>query len=254
MTTAVTKSSLLARRQQFRRRQWLWRLLGLWRLTLAGLLAGGFLWLARAPFWHLSSIVVEGNRALSEERILAALDLHLPETVLHVDPQQLQERLQRALPLRSARVRRQLLPPALFIHVEERQTVAAAPLPGGRLGLIDAEGFWSDAGQYVTVPKPALTVWGFDTQKIPLWRRLYPQIAASPVIINVVDLRRVSDLVLRTELGEVRLGAFGPQFSEQLRQLDQMRGMTARYKAADIAFIDLRSSGKPTIRLRTITP
>lgn len=256
MTTFVSKSDLVARRKRFRRRQWLWRLLGLWRLSLTIALAGTLAWLGQLPLWQLKTpeeVQITGNHVLSRQQVLGNLGLSLPKPILLVDPQSIEQRLQTSLPLREARVSRQLFPPALLVQVKERQPVAIAPI-GGQPGLIDSTGFWVDSKQYHNLPSPRLAVWGYEMQKSELWRQIHPQIAASPVAINVVDLRRLSNLVLRTELGEVQFGPFGPRFSAQLRQLDRMRAIESRYKPEDIAFIDLRSSQVPVVRLRSITP
>jgi cell division protein FtsQ len=256
VTTAVSRSTLIARRQRFRRRLWLWRLLGLWRISLAVAFAGGLIWLGQRPLWQLSDpgeVRVAGNRDLTREQILAALELSLPEPLLQADPHRFERRLRAALPLRTARVSRQLYPPALSVRVEERQPVALAP-QADRSGYLDETGVWIDSRHYRRLKPPALSVWGFARHKTELWRQIYPRIAASPVAIQVVDLRTLGDLVLRTELGEVRLGAYGPHFGAQLRQLDRMRSVATRYKPTDIAFIDLRSMQMPVVRLRSITP
>ncbi|MBW4696537.1 MAG: FtsQ-type POTRA domain-containing protein [Aphanocapsa lilacina HA4352-LM1] len=256
MTTVLSKAVLVARRQEFRRRRWLWRLLGLWRVLLAAGLAAGLVWLAREPFWQIRSaeaVRIAGHERLQLDQIQRVLKLDYPQPILSVRPEQLQQRLLGALPLQTVRIERQLLPPSLSIEVQEREPVAFAPLPN-RPGLIDRSGVWIDSRQYRDFRPPQLTVWGYSAEKAPLWKELYPQVARSPLAIRVIDLRNLADVILRTELGEVHLGAFGPQFSTQLRRLDQMREALKRYPPGEVTFIDLRSSQLPVLRLRNPIP
>lgn len=256
MTTVLSKSVLVARRQQFRRRRWLWRLLGLWRVLLAAGIAAGLVWLARTPLWQVRSaeaIKITGAQRLEAEQIQQVLALRYPLPVLAIRPEQLEARLLTELPVVSARVQRQLWPPSLSFDLEEREPVAGAPLPG-KPGAIDATGVWIDLKRFGRFRHPQLTVWGYTADKAGSWKTLYPQVARSPLTIRVIDLRDPSDIVLRTELGEVHLGAFSAQFSTQLQQLDRMRDLIRRYPLAQVAFIDLRSSQLPVLRLRAPVP
>lgn len=255
MQTTVTKSSLVTRRREFRRQRWLLRLTGLWRLSLAAGLAGGLIWLKQEPFWQLhsgSAIDVRGNVALSRAQIRDALSITYPSAVTEVEPQTLREHLLTSLPVQSASIQRQLWPPALLVEVQELEPVAFAPRPG-EWGIVDHSGVWVSLRKYPALNRPKLSVWGYTDDKANLWREIYPQIAQSPLRVQVIDLRDPGNLVLRTEFGEVHMGAFSTRFANQLRRLDQMREITKRYKPADIAFIDLRSSQVPTLRLRVST-
>lgn len=256
VTTALTKSVLVARRQEFRRKRWLWRLLGLWRVVLAAGLAGGLVWLAEKPFWQLPgplAVSVRGNLHLSTEQVNRALDLRYPQSILAITPDQLEARLLTALPLESVQVTRQVWPPSLAIEVRECEPVAAAPLPG-RLGVVDRAGRWIALQQYRGLPLPKLTVWGYTKSRSELWKALYEQVSRSPIRIQVIDLRDSSNLILRTELGQVHFGSFSPQFESQLRRLDQLREVVRRYQKSEIAFIDLRSLELPTLRLKAALP
>jgi len=257
VTTVISKSDLANRRQQFRRERRNIRLLGLWRFFLAIALAGGMGWASQQPLWQLKvpkQIQIIGNQHLESQQIYQALQLPLPIGILAVDPDHLRKALLRDLPLRSVQVRRQLLPPAVLVQVEERQPVAFAPKPKGIGGFVDEAGKWFSNKQYQNFQRPSLEVWGFQAEKAEIWRQIYPEIARSAIHTQIVDLRDPGNIILRTELGEVHFGAFTTQFSSQLHLLDRMRTMKSYFKPNNIAFIDLRSVRAPMVRIRPKLP
>jgi cell division protein FtsQ len=257
VTTVISKSDLANRRQQFRRERRNIRLLGLWRFCLAVALAGGIGWASQQPLWQLkvpTQIQIVGNQHLERQQIYQALKLPLPIGILAIDPEQLQKVLLSDLPLRSAQVRRQLLPPAVLVQVEERQPVAFAPQPKGIVGFVDEAGNWFSNKQYPNFQRPALAVWGFQAEKAEIWRQIYPEITRSGIHTQIVDLRDSGNIILRTELGEAYFGAFSSQFSAQLHLLERMRTMKSYFKPNNIAFIDLRSTHIPMVRIRPKLP
>jgi cell division protein FtsQ len=257
VTTVISKSDLANRRQQFRRERRNIRLLGLWRFCLAVVLAGGIGWASQQPLWQLKvpeQIQIVGNQHLKRQQIYQALKLSLPIGILAIDPAQLQKVLLSNLPLRSAQVRRQLLPPAVLVQVEEKKPIAFAPQPKGIAGFVDETGNWFSNKEYQNFQRPSLAVWGFQAEKAELWRQIYPEIARSEIHTQIVDLRDPGNIILRTELGEVYFGAFSTQFSAQLHLLDRMRTMKSYFKPNHIAFIDLRSTHVPMVRIRSKLP
>lgn len=257
MTTVISKADLATRRQKFLRERFKIRMLGLWRFCLALVFAGGIGWGSQQPLWQLKApdeIHIVGNKHLDKRQIYQALKLPLPSGILAIKPDQLQKRLIAELPLHAVQVRRQLFPPALSIQVDERQPVAFAPKPNGVVGFVDEAGYWFSDKQYLSFQRPSLNVWGFQAEKAEIWRQIYPEIARSAIHIQAVDLRNPGNIVLRTELGEVCFGAFGPQFPSQLHLLDRIRGIKSYFKPNNIAFIDLRSARVPMVRIRPKLP
>jgi cell division protein FtsQ len=95
-----------------------------------------------------------------------------------------------------------------------------------------------------------------DTQT--QWKTMYEILSSSPVQIQELNWEDPKNLLLKTEFGMIRLGAFGPKFSEQLQALDQMRSLPQRLNLEKIKSIDLVDPKRPVIELnqppKTIKP
>ena len=82
------------------------------------------LWVIKGP----EQIRVGGFQTLDGESLKSLLPLEYPQSLLNVEPTELEAALLENAPLRSATVSRQLLPPGLRIQIQERQPVAVAEL------------------------------------------------------------------------------------------------------------------------------
>ena len=58
------------------------------------------------------------------------------------------------------------------------------------------------------------------------------------------------NLKLKTDLGNVHIGPYGPQFSYQLEILDRMRHLPSHAEAGQIAFIDLKTPTVPRLQMK----
>ncbi len=257
MTYISTPSDerLSSRRLELRHRRRQRFLEATWRTILLSGFAGGLIWGATQPIWVLTrpdQIEVIGNKMLSDQAVRGLLPLTYPQSLLRLQPQQLARDLEAVSSIQSATVTRRLLPPGLTVTIQERRPVAVA-IQGNETGFVDARGGWIPASAYPAtgeMPPPRLRVIGLNDHLRLLWPDLYSQIQRSPVQVSEIDWRDEHNLILKTELGTVHCGAYGPDFGAQITTLDRMRGLSARVAADTLDYIDLRNPRAPAIALQ----
>jgi cell division protein FtsQ len=262
----ISRDQLRARRKTLRNQrrvhvgQWLWRLLAMSGLTTA------IFWGATRPVWLIqdpSQINVSGNELLTDDLLQSLIPLDYPQPLLKVEPETLAEQLLQRAPIVEARVSRQLLPPRLNVHVQERQPVAVvlpvsdqADLDEQQFlpaGLMDATGAWMPISSFLLSPQssefPTLKVRGVQAHYQRYWPQIYEAIQASAIRINELDWRDPSNLTLHTELGIVCLGPYTPSLDAQLAMLGKMKNLPEELQGTEVAHIDLTNPAMPSIAI-----
>ena len=268
---SVSPAELTNRRQQLRRARRIKFLQAVWRTLLVGGMASGLVWAITIPDWVITKpeqIVIKGNYFLSVQTIRSLLPLSYPQSLLRVEPSAIAHALEQAAPIAQATVTRQLVPPMLIIQVKERQPVAIAlPIPAAvgkttssasQAGLLDEQGVWMPQSSYRELPEkvalPTLKIIGTTEQYRPYWSEVYQAVNHSPVKVSEIDWQNPTNLILKTELGTVHLGAYSSRFAEQLRVLDQMRDLKSHIQPSQIAYIDLKNPDSPLLQMKKPNP
>lgn len=131
---------------------------------------------------------------------------------------------------------------------------AFQPMPNAERVLLDDSGEWVSLEQYDNPESmfelPSLQVLGMRPEYKKEWPGLYDVIRQNPVQVQAIDWRDPSNLKLKTDLGDVHLGPYGPQFSYQLEILDRMRHLPSHAEADQIAFIDLKTPTVPRLQMK----
>lgn len=131
---------------------------------------------------------------------------------------------------------------------------AFQPMANAERVLLDDTGEWVSLEQYdnpeVMFELPSLQVLGMRPEYKKQWPGLYEIIRQNPVQVQAIDWRDPSNLKLKTDLGTVHLGPYGPQFSYQLEILDRMRHLPSHAEADQIAFIDLKTPTVPRLQMK----
>ncbi|USR92300.1 FtsQ-type POTRA domain-containing protein [Phormidium yuhuli AB48] len=269
--TPLPPHLLQQRRHRLRTRRQRRRLGMLWRLMIVGSAAAGSLWFLSHPNWVIQSpedVHISGNQWLPDTIVRQQLPLSYPETLVQVSPQAIAHHLENNLPLSTARVQRQVLPPRLMIHVQERASVAVALLPPKRnpegvleeqVGLLDPEGLWvpMDSHDVLTqLPQlPALRVRGARQVYEQSWPEVYATLKASPVKVEEVteiDWRDPSQVILKTQtLGSVHLGTLNDRLPEKLKALDGLRYLPQEVEMREVEYIDLQNPDVPYLQKRS---
>ncbi len=262
----------LAERRRRLRRQRRWRSLqSSWRaITVSGFTVG-LVWITTLPAWVIrqpNQIQIEGNQLLSPQAIQSLLPIAYPQSLLSIQPQAIAQHLESQGPIAQAIVTRQLFPPSLSIHIQERRPVAiaythsasleAAPVAdrnaaAAGIGLLDEKGNWMPLESYTalnqSIQLPTLKVIGTPEQYRTQWVELYQAVSRSPIKVTQIDWHDPANLILSTDLGIVHFGSFGSRFSQQLRALDQMRQLPQNIDPNEIAYIDLTNPEAPMIQM-----
>ena len=152
------------RRRRLRQERRQERLIQLWRLVFFLLTATGLSWLLLMLGWNLQSasqIQISGNQQIDENVVVKAAGLSFPQSLLSLEPGQIETKLMQELPVQKVAVQRRLLPPGLDIQLVERRPIAAASRMGPKgieRGMVDNEALWMPMDMAKRVEKPASAV------------------------------------------------------------------------------------------------
>lgn len=259
---SVSRTDLTTRRKKLRRQRRVKIIQTIWRTIAVTALAGGSFWVAIQPTWVLKApqeIEVSGNDLISNEKIQSLLPLSYPQSLWKIEPSKIARSLQRQPAIAHANVSRRLFPPGLIVELKERVPVAVAQNRGKSdnaiskttIGLLDATGVLMPIETYKSnnAKLPNLKVIGSPEQYHQLWGQLYQALSGSSLKVLEIDWQDPNNLILKTELGKVHLGAIGPQLPEQIKVLAQMRHLPTQVNTNQIEYIDLRNPESPLIQI-----
>ncbi|HYX18141.1 MAG TPA: FtsQ-type POTRA domain-containing protein [Nostoc sp.] len=264
---SVSRTDLAQRRKKLRRQRQMRIIQAIWRTFAITGLAVGLLWVAVQPVWVLKSpkqvAIKSGNQSLSDETTQSLLVLSYPQSLWRIEPAAIANSLKKQPTIAEAIVRRRLFPPGLNIEIQERVPVAVTQTPSGQnqgagnkkvtIGLLDASGAWMPLEKYTslnpTKKLPNLRVIGLPKQYCLYWTQLHQAVSQSSIKVMEIDCQNPANLILKTELGNVHLGVPGPQLSEQIKVLAQMRHLAAKLNSGQIEYIDLKNPEFPLVQM-----
>ncbi|MDF5734788.1 MULTISPECIES: cell division protein FtsQ/DivIB [unclassified Nostoc] len=257
---SVSRTNLAQRRQKLRRHRRIKVIQAIWRTFAIIGLTGGLFWMAVQPVWMLKApkqiVMKSGDKFLSDETAQSLLVLSYPQSLWRIEPSAIANSLKKQPTIAQATVRRRLFPPGLIIDIQERVPVAVTQTPGNKkvtIGLLDASGAWMPLEKYTSLNPtrklPNLRVIGSPKQYCLYWTQLHQAISQSPVKVMEINCQNPTNLILKTELGNVHLGVPGPQMSEQIKVLAQMRHLGAKLNSGQIEYIDLKNPEIPLVQM-----
>ncbi len=254
---SVSPGELTQRRSVLRRDRRIKQIKSVWRtLAISGLL-GGLVWGATQPVWVVREsrqINVTGNQLLTTPAIQSLLKISYPQTLLEIKPEALAQQLEAQPTISDAKVTRSLFPPSLTVQVTERIPVAVALTNNPTPGLIAADGVWIPQQSYnppnsTLFKMPKLKVRGQVEEYQPHWSQLYQAVNSLEVKVSEIDWQNSDNLILKTELGVIHLGAYSSKLSDQLRRLEEMRRLSTKVNPQDVAYIDLTNPANPFVQM-----
>ncbi|MBW4591828.1 MAG: FtsQ-type POTRA domain-containing protein [Brasilonema angustatum HA4187-MV1] len=272
---SVSRSDLKGRRKKLRQKRQMKIIQTIWQTITVSSLAGGLLWTAIQPIWVLKTpqdIEVLGNHLLSNEAIESLLVLSYPQSLWRIEPHRIAESLKQQPMIVQAIVNRRLFPPGLIVQIQERVPVAIAEGGGNSLaqsrreqgnsdtdhkkvsvGLLDANGVWIPIEKYTSgdpsLRLPSLKVFGSLEQYQPYWTELYQALSQSSVNVKEIDFQDPTNLILKTELGNIHLGAPSSLLPEKIKVMAQMRNLPAQLNRSQIDYIDLKNPDLPLVQM-----
>ncbi len=272
-TVSGSRNDLSERRHQIRRQHRVKIIQAIWRTVVISGLAGGLFWVAVQPIWVVKAqeqiIVKSGEQLLSPEAIESLLEISYPQSLWRIKPQAIANSLQEKPTIAQATVRRRLFPPGLNIEIQPRVPVAIALQPVAKVtsqsprqnppaGLLDGNGVLMPLEKYKLfhpqIKLPSLKVIGSPEQYRSYWSQVYPLLTQSPVKIMEVDWQDPNNIILKTQLGDVHIGAFSPELTRKVKILAQMRYLSAKMDFSQIKYIDLRNPASPLVHMNQIDP
>ena len=231
------------------------------------------------------------TQVLTQKDIYSLLGLSSPQSLWRVEPALIADSLRKQPSIAQATVSRRLLPPGLIIEIQERIPVAIAqvtkdqtvtncvltPAFTGKsaevksclqnsgtankqneLGLLDASGVWMPLSSYISInPKaklPRLIVIGAIAQYKPFWTQLYTAISRSSLKVTEINFQDPTNLILKTELGNVHLGSPSNRLPEQIQALVQMRRLPNEVNPSNIDYIDIKNPAVPLVQMNQKKP
>ncbi len=254
---SVSPGELTHRRLVLRRNRRIKQIKSVWRTLAIGGLLGGLVWGASQPVWIVREsrqINVTGNQLLTTPAIQSLLKISYPQTLLEIKPEALAQQLEAQPTISDAKVTRSLFPPSLTVQVTERIPVAVALTKNPIPGLIAADGVWIPQQSYnppnsTLFKMPKLKVRGQVEEYQPHWSQLYQAINSLEVKVSEIDWQNSDNLILKTELGVIHLGAYSSKLNDQLRRLEEMRRLPTKVNPQDVAYIDLTNPANPFVQM-----
>lgn len=264
-TASVSRTDLEGKRKKLRKQRRKKIIQTVWQSFALVSLTGGLLWATVQPTWLVKTeqdVEVSGNQLLSADKIQSLLPLSYPQSVWKIEPLHIAQSLQKQPLIAHASVTRRLFPPGLIVEVIERVPVAIVQKTQTSddktpLLLLDATGVLINVDTKNLKTRlaglPNLKVIGSPDQYREFWAMLYSSVSQSSVEITKIDCQDLTNVILTTELGRVHLGALGPQLTEQIKVLAQMRHLPTKINTTKIQYIDLTNPDLPTMQLQNST-
>ena len=235
------------------------QLINYWQTIVFLFIAGNLGLLLINTGWVLidiKQIKVEGSKHLTAKSVVEAGGGILPRTLLKIDPKALEKQLLRALPVKKAVVHREILPPILRIHLQEKELIAYALRQNQNReekGVLDSEGDWVPLriANQIHIPEIKITVEG--------WRESYQEevgkvlkhrkMLGSP--LEKITISPNGALILKTEaLGVVQLGANPENLDKQLKALAHLnKSIPEKFKSKPGTILDITDPDKPELQL-----
>jgi cell division protein FtsQ len=264
---SVSRKDLAQRRHKLRRRRRIKIIQTIWQTIAVTGLASSLLWVAVQPAWVIKTnkdVEISGNRLLKNEFLSDHLDLPYPQSLWRIEPSKIATSLEKMPAIAHANVTRRLFPPGLIVEVKERIPVAVAQQSDKNadgtkkttVGLIDITGILMPMEAYrvdTNVKLPTLKIIGSVEQYRGFWTQLYQTLSQSSLKVSEIDCQDPTNIILKTELGKVHLGAISPQLPEQIKVLTQMRHLPAQVNTNQIEYIDLKNPESPFLQVRNST-
>lgn len=269
-TIPISSHELKNRRKKLKTKRTLQFLGTILRTLFLLCVAGGSFWLVTLPNWVIRNsehIQVEGNEFLSDNEVRSLIPLDYPQPLLTLSIPELTEKMTKKIPFENIVINREILPPQISIQVVEREPVAIAIVPVlnnnskkmilSKVGYLDKKGILISNQFYQNVQDekllPTFKIIGNPEKYGPYWQNLFMFINQSTIKITEVDWQDPNNLILKTELGTIYIGAYSEsKFPIQLSMLSKMKSLKNKIYPNKIVYIDLSDPDLPSLKQNKI--
>ena len=248
------------RRRRLRQERRQERLIQLWRIVFFLLTATGLSWLLLTLGWSLrsaSQIQISGSQRMDETVVVNAAGLSFPQSLLSLEPGEIETKLMQELPVQEVSVQRRLLPPGLNIQLVERRPVAAATRMGPKgieRGMVDREAQWMpmDMAKQGEKPASAVKIEGWISSRRAVIARILQEQDRLGRPLKTIVVEPAGGINLRIEtLGLVYLGANDALLDQQFKTIAQLnQSLPPGLRGSTSEGLDLSDPGQPELKLR----
>ncbi len=266
---SVSRKDLAQRRQKLRQQRRLKIVQTIWRTLAVSGITGGLFWVTlQPPMWVLetpSQIEMRlDDKLLSTQKIESLLLIPYPQSLWRIEPSEIADTLESQPAIAQATVSRRMFPPGLIINIQEKSPVAMTynlkqsrknqsnPAKQEDISVLDAQGSVIPWNKYKVINPhaelPTLKVIGKPEEYRSYWNRLYQFVSESPVQVTEIHCQDPTNLVIKTELGNVHLGV-PTQLTEKFYLLAQIQHSTTKFNSKQIAYIDLKNPHQPLVQM-----
>ena len=248
------------RRRRLRQERRQERLIQLWRLVFFLLTATGLSWLLLTLGWSLRSetqIQISGSKRMDQKVVVKAAGLTFPQSLLSLEPGQIEAQLMQELPVQEASVQRHLLPPGLEIKLVERRPIAAATRMGPKgieQGMVDRKAQWMpmDMARQGEKPASSVKVKGWIANRRAVIARILEQRDLLGRPLKTIVVEPAGGVSLRIEtLGLVYLGANDALLDQQFKTIALLnQSLPPNLRGASSEGLDLSDPSQPELKLR----
>ena len=248
------------RRRRLRQERRQERLIQLWRLVFFLLTATGLSWLLLTLGWSLrsaSQIQISGSLRMDENVVVKAAGLSFPQSLLSLEPSQMEANLMQELPVQEVSVQRRLLPPGLDIQIVERRPIAEASRMGPtgiERGMVDLEAEWMpiDMARHGEKPASAVKVEGWISNRRAAIARILQQRDLLGRPLKSIEVEPAGGISLRIQtLGLVYLGADEALLNQQFKTIAQLtQSLPPILRGTSNEGLDLSDPSQPELKLR----
>ena len=248
------------RRRRLRQERRQERLIQLWRLVFFLLTATGLSWLLLTLGWSLRSetqIQISGSKRMDQKVVVKAAGLTFPQSLLSIEPGQIEALLMQELPVQKASVQRHLFPPGLEIQLVERRPIAAATRMGPKgieQGMVDRKAQWMpmDMARQGEKPASSVKVEGWIANRRAVIARILEQRDLLGRPLKTIVVEPAGGVSLRIEtLGLVYLGANDALLDQQFKTIALLnQSLPPNLRGASSEGLDLSDPSQPELKLR----
>jgi cell division protein FtsQ len=194
---------------------------------------------------------------MNENVVVKAAGLSFPQSLLSLEPRQIETKLMQELPVQEVSVQRRLLPPGLDIQLVERRPIAAATRVGPdgiERGMVDLEAQWMpmDMARQGEKPASAVKVEGWISNRRAVIARILQQRDQLGRPLKTIVVEPAGGVSLRIEtLGLVYLGANDALLDQQFKTIAQLtQSLPPSLGGVASEGLDLSDPSQPELKLR----
>ena len=203
------------------------------------------------------SFNVKGSKKISSKIIALESKINFPISILNVQPNIMEKKLLKSLPIQNISINRMLFPPSLEIRLNPIKPIAYAKRitsTGKESGMVDTFGKWisSENTKYLDPPETSIEIEGW----LPIHENSIALILKKRMLLNStlkkIIFSPIGELIIQTETFDlIELGASHLQLEEQLASIGNLtRKLPQHLIEKKEMKIDMRDPLKPELQIK----